>query len=450
MLTPPAELLSLIVVFAPLFSKPVWEHAKLLVLGVILAPGTRTVTACLRAVGLSEEPHYQNYHRVLNRDRWSARQAGQMLLGLIVALLPTGSAIVIGADDTLERRRGKKLTGIGCYRDAVRSSKKHVIKCFGLKWLSLMVIVKLPFSRRVWALPFLTVLCRAQEKGSTRKHRSAIDILMTCARLVRRWLPERTVVLVVDGAFAAVKLARLCAGGPTQRLVLVTRLRMDANLYHPPGAQPPGKRGRKPRKGARQRKLKEWATRSDTPWEEIEVAWYGGVRKKVLVFSRTGLWSTPGEPPVAIRYVLVRAPEGELRDEAFACTKLDATPAQIIEWFVMRWSVEVTFEEARRHLGLETQRQWSDLAIARTTPVVLGLFSLVVMLAGHLAVDGRVPLNQTAWYSKAEATFSDCLVLVRKHCWGVQNFVNSAAKPESVLIPSKVLNHLVSCLALAA
>ena len=450
MLTPPAELLSLIVVFASLFTKPVWEHVKLLVLGACLVPGKRTVTACLRAVGLSEEAHFQNYHRVLNRDRWSALQAGPILLGLIVALLPAGSVIIIGADDTIERRRGKKIKAIGCYRDAVPSSKKHVVKCFALKWLSLSVLVKLPFASRVWALPFLSVLCRAQEKDSKRQHKSAIDILMTCARLTVRWLPQRTIVLVVDGAFAAVKLALCCSGAPTPRLFLLTRLRLDANLYHPPGKQPPGKRGPKPCKGARQRKLTEWAKRSDTPWEEREVDWYGGVHKKVRVFSRTGLWYTPGWPPVAIRYVLVRDPEGELRDEAFACTKLAATPAQIIEWFVMRWSVEVTFEEARAHLGLETQRQWSELAIARTTPVLLGLFSLVVLLAGRLAVDGHVPLNQTAWYSKSEATFSDCLVLVRKHCWGIQKFVDSATNPESVLIPSEVLNHLVSCLALAA
>jgi hypothetical protein len=157
MLTPPAELLSLIVVFAPLFTKPVFEHVKLLLLGAILAPRKRTVTSCLQAVGLSQEEHFQNYHRVLNRDRWSTLVAARILLGLIIALLPTGSVIVIGADDTIERRRGKKIKGVGCYRDAVRSTNKHVIKCFGLKWLSLMVMVRLPFSSRVWGLPFLTL-----------------------------------------------------------------------------------------------------------------------------------------------------------------------------------------------------------------------------------------------------------------------------------------------------
>ncbi|HZS05208.1 MAG TPA: transposase [Blastocatellia bacterium] len=447
--TLPAELLSLIVGFAPLFSKPVWAHAKVLLLGAILAPGKRTITACLRVVGLGAEQHFQTYHRVLNRAQWSALAASRILLGLILALLPQGSTVVIGADDTIERRRGKQINGLGCYRDAVKSSRKQVVKCFGLKWLSLMVLVKLPWSSRVWALPFLTVLCRAAAKDSARPHKTAIDILMVCLRLVRRWLPERAIVLVVDGGYAAIKLALLCAGEPT-RVTLVTRLRLDASLYHRPGPQPAGKRGRKPRTGGRQRSLTEWAARRETPWTEVESEWYGGRTKKLLVFSRTGLWYTPGQRPVAIRYVLVRDPAGKLRDAAFGCTNLDATPAEILAWAVMRWSVEVTFEEARAQLGMETQRQWSDKAIVRTTPVLLGLFSLVVLLAGRLQPGGAIPLNQTAWYRKAEATFSDCLALVRRHCWAAPYLVNSAEKTEFVLIPGKALYHLFSCLVLAA
>ncbi len=449
MLTLPAELLNLIVVFAPLFTKPVWQHAKPLLLGAILAPGKRTVTACLRVVGLAKAKLFQTYHRVLNRARWSPRHASRILLGLIVALLPLNSPVIIGADDTLERRRGKQINGIGCYRDAVRSTKKHVVKCFGLKWLSLMVLVRLPFNRRVWALPFLTVLCRAQKKNSPRRHKTVIDILMIAVRLVRRWLPQRALVLVVDGAFAAVKLALLCAEDAV-KVTLVTRLRMDARLYHPPAPQPKGKRGRKPRKGARQRSLKEWAVRSDTPWEEIEVEWYGGIQKKLLVMSRVALWHTPGDEPVAIRWVLVRDPDGKLRDAAFACTNCAASAAEIVSWAVMRWSVEVTFEEARAHLGMETQRQWNSLAIGRTTPVLLGLFSLVTLMAQRLAADGEIPVNQSAWYSKEEATFSDCLAMVRRHCWRSPYLVNSAQNAEFVQIPSEAFDHLVSCLALTA
>jgi len=444
--TLPAELLNLIVAFAPLFSKPVFQHAQVLVLGALLARGKRTVTACLRVLGLSAAPHFQNYHRVLNRARWQALHASRILLGLLVALLPANSVIVLGADDTIERRRGRKIKGVGCYRDAVRSTKKHVVKCFGLKWLSVMLLVKLPWSSRVWALPFLSVLCRAKDKQRPQAHKTTIDILLTVVRVVRRWLPERVIVLVVDGGFAAVKLALCCA---SQDVTLVTRLRLDASLYHPP-PPPTGQRGRPPRKGARQRSLKQWAARRATPWTEVAVAWYGGQQKKLRVFSRTALWYTPGERPIALRYVLARDPEGKLRDEAFGCTNLEATPEQILGWVVMRWSVEVTFEEARLHLGVETGRQWSDQAIARTTPVLLGLFSVVVLLCGRLATDGQIPLNTAAWYAKGEATFTDCLALVRQHLWRSRYLMNSAQQAELVQIPGKALDHLFACLALAA
>jgi hypothetical protein len=207
---------------------------------------------------------------------------------------------------------------------------------------------------------------------------------------------------------------------------------------------------RKPMKGARQRSLQAWASRSDTPWDEVEVAWYGGQRKKLWVFSHTALWYTPGLPPVAIRYVLVSDPEGKLRMEAFFCTDLQATPAQILEWAVMRWSVEVTFEEARAHLGLETQRQWSDRAIARTTPILLALFSLVTVLALRLSPDSQIPVPVTAWYHKAEPTFVDCLALVRQHLWRARFFANSAAEPEFAQFPREAFELLLTGLSLAA
>jgi hypothetical protein len=135
---------------------------------------------------------------------------------------------------------------------------------------------------------------------------------------------------------------------------MVSRVRWDAARYHPPGFQPPGKRGRKPAKGQRQRSLQGWAERSDAAWEDVEVDWYGGQRKTLWVFSRTALWYTPRVPLVAIRSIVVADPEGKLRREAFFCTDLQATSVQILEWVVMRWSVEVAFAEARAHLGLET------------------------------------------------------------------------------------------------
>jgi hypothetical protein len=215
-----------------------------------------------------------------------------MLLGLLMTpLVPPGATLVLGADDTLERRSGRKITAKGCYRDAVRSSKKHVIRCFGLKWVSMMLLVPVPWSQRVWALPFLTALCRLAEKHSQRRHKSSIDWVRQMMKQVRRWLPGRLLVLVVDGGFAAVSLALACV---KNRVTMVSRLRWDAALHHPPAPQRTGKRGPKPTKGTRQRSVQSWAERSDTPWETVAVDWYGGQRKPLWVFSRTACGTPRG------------------------------------------------------------------------------------------------------------------------------------------------------------
>jgi hypothetical protein len=148
--------------------------------------------------------------------------------------------------------------------------------------------------------------------------------------------------------------------------------------------------------------------------------------------------------------VLVADPEGKLRMEAFFCTDLQATPEQILSWVVMRWSVEVTCEESRAHLGLETQRQWSDPAIARTTPVLLALFSLVTSLALKLSHGGHIPVPVTAWYHKAEPTFSDCLAMVRRHLWRARYLVNATPEAECMQFPREALDLLIHGIPFAA
>ena len=400
----PEAIILVLAPFAPLFSHRVWRHAQVLLLGAMLAPGARTVTAALRVMGLAAERHFTNDHRVLNRATWSARQGSRILLGLLITLLvPPGATVVLGADDTVERRSWPQdhgqglLSGCGALQQEARHPlfrpEMGVDDAVGPRALEPpgvgpAVSHRLVSARRAVHMPTAQDQCGL---GAADDEAGAA---------LAAWAP---MVLVVDGGFAAVSLALACV---KYHVTMVSRLRWDAALYHPPGPQPPGKRGPKPTKGQRQRSLQNWAERSDTPWETVEVVWYGGQLKKLWVFSRTALWYTPRQPPVAIRYVLVADPEGKLRMEALFCTDLEATPVEILPWVVMRWSVEVTFEEGRAHLGLETQRQWSDQAIARTTPVLLALFSLVTVLALRLSQDGQIAVPVTAWYHKAEPTFS--------------------------------------------
>ena len=370
------------------------------------------------------------------------------MLGLLITLVvPPGATSVLGADDPVERRSGRQIRAKGCYRAAVRSSHTHVLRCFGLKWVSMRLLVPVPWSRRVWALPFLTALCWPAAASKRRRHKTSVDWVRQMLKQVRRWLPGRRLVLVVDGGFAAVALALACV---KQQVVMVSRLRWDAALYHPPAPQPPGKRGPKPTQGKRQRSLQGWAERADTPWETGEVVWYGGQRKKLWGFAHTALWYSRGLPPVNIRYVLVCDPEERLRMDAFFCTDLQAAPVQILEWVVMRWSVEVTFEEARVHRGGETQRQWSDRAIARTTPVLLALFSIVTLVALRLSQDGPIPVQATAWYHKAEPTFADCLALVRRHLWRARYLMHSTPEAEIMQLPREAFELLLHSIPLAA
>lgn len=443
----PPEILAILAHFAPLLSHRVWPHAHTLLLGAILVNGRRTVASALRVMGLAQEPHYTNYHRVLNRATWSALAAARILLGLIVAVLPGDAPIILAADDTIERRNGRLIAAKGCYRDPVRSSQKHTVLCFGLKWVAISALIPVPWSERVWALPFLTALSRPEGKGSHRRHKTSIDWARQMVGQVRRWLPGRELVLVVDGGFAAVALAASCV---RREVTMVCRLRLDAALYHPPRPQPASKRGPKPKKGSRQRSPKQWLARRDTPWEPIEVAWYGGRRKILHILSRTALWHATGLDPVAIRYVVVRDPEGGVQDAAYFCTDVGQTPEKILGWVVQRWSLEVTFEEVRMHLGVETQRQWSDLAIARTTPVLLGLFSVVTLLALGWHARGSLGARGAAWYEKGSPTFSDCIGLAREKIWRARISDGSRVGAQSLQLPEALLNALIEGLSAAA
>ena len=233
MLTQPVTLTRWIVRFAPLMSKRVWEHAQVLVVGALLAPGKRTVTAALRVLGLAQEPHFQRYHRVLNRARWSSLAVARVLLGLVVETFVATGPVVIGIDDTLERRRGAKIKAKGIYRDPVRSSRSHMVKASGLRWLCAMVWAEIPWAGRVWALPFLTALCPSERYHQQRgqRHKPLPEWAGQLIGLIQRWLPGREVIMVADSSYAVIELLKQVSDMPD--VSLITRLRLDAALYDP-------------------------------------------------------------------------------------------------------------------------------------------------------------------------------------------------------------------------
>jgi hypothetical protein len=232
---------------------------------------------------------------------------------------------------------------------------------------------------------------------------------------------------------------------------VVARLRADARLFDPAPPRRPGTIGRPRVVGRRQPTLARRLTDPATRWEIVTVAgWYGGGDRRVEVATGTAVWHHPGLPVVPLRWVLVRDPMGEFRPQSLLCTDLDASAADILAWFVRRWSTEVTFQEARRHLGLETQRQWSDLAIARTTPVLLGLYSLVTLRADELRRSRGLRPSTAAWYAKERATFADALAVVRRALWAEAALRTSRRRRDLVEVPRPLLNRLTALACYAA
>jgi hypothetical protein len=438
--------------FAPLFSQRVWRHAKVLLAGALLTPAQRTVTAALRTMGLAQSRQFHRYHRVLSHARWSGLAAGQLLLGLLVAAFAPAGPLVFGIDETLERRRGAKIAAKGIYRDAVRSSHSHFVKASGLRWVCLLLLVPIPWAARVWALPVLTALAPSErynrERG--RRHKSLTDWARQLLRVLRRWWPDRPLIAVADSTYAALEFLAACRSWSTP-VTVITRLRLDAALYAPAPPRQPGQRGRPRLKGVRLPTLAAAAEDPATAWTGATVAqWYGRGERRVELVSATAVWYHCGLPPVPLRWVLIRDPQGQFPTQALLCTDPAVAPEQILAWFVRRWQVEVTFQEVRRHLGVETQRQWSELAIRRTTPALLGLFSLVTLLADRSLAAPSRSIRQAAWYPKAQPTFADALAAARRALWQQHLFPLSAADGDSVKLPRVVVDQVTESLCYVA
>jgi len=448
-------MIRVLVPFAPLFSERVFQHVQVLLAGAILAPGKRTVSSALRAMGLDRQRNFHRYHRVLSHARWSSTEASRVLFGLLVEALVPDGPLVVGVDETLERRKGKKIRAKGIYRDPVRSSHSHFVKASGLRWVCVSLLAEIPWARRVWALPFLCALAHSERhaKECGKRHKPLTEWAGQLLLLVRRWCPGREIVAVADGGYASLKLLDRCRK-LREPITFITRLRLDAALYEPAPPRRPGQMGRPRLKGERLANLSVVAEDPDAGWEPIAIAgWYGGQQRVVEVLSGTALWYSTGVPAVPLRWVLIRDPHEEFETQALLCTDLGVEPERVISWFVRRWQMEATFQEVRRHLGFETQRHWAERAIRRTAPALLSLFSLVTLFANRRMANKDVDtVRRAAWYDKEHPTFCDALALVRRELWAQQEatFCGSAQESDMVKVPRAFMERLTDAVCYAA
>lgn len=448
------NILTVLFPFSELFSKPTWKKSLTLLLGTLICTGRRTVCSALRAMGFSDEVGFSKYHHLLNRAKWSSLQAAKILFFLLLTLIKDEDPIVLLIDETLERRKGVKIKAKGYYRDAVRSSKSQIVKASGLKWLVMALSIRLPFMKRAFALPFLTVLehPKKYDEQKRQNHKTTLRWAGQMTQQVRRWVGKvKKIILVGDGGFAANSLALDCI---RNEVTLVSRMKINARLFDFPPEKASHQRGRPPLKGKRLINFKQMLSLQDLAWKESEVVGYGGVKRKIRFISNTCMWGANGSTPIPIRWVFITDPSGKMDPLPLMSTDPLLAPEKIIELYVDRWGLEVTFEETREHLGVETQRQWSDKAIARVTPILMGLYSLVCLMGNLLEQGNHLKVQQSAWYKKDHITFSDILRVVRTEIWRENLFSQKAKIAPSAenITPemSKWANAIVKCVLQAA
>ncbi|MHB8630227.1 MAG: IS701 family transposase [Aggregatilineales bacterium] len=450
MLNLPGWMIAVLTEFAPvIYGVSTWCKVEVLVTGAILTTGKRTVSAVLRTMGLSDDRNYAKYQHVLSRAAWSGLDASRVMLGLLLKHFDTGGPLVFGIDETIERRRGEKIRAKGIYRDPVRSSKSHFVKASGLRWVSMMWLTRVPFAERIWALPVLTALAASEryyeEQGRTPKKITDWARQLVCQ--LRRWLPNKALIIVGDSTYAALDFLHACQS-LRQPVTVITRLRLDAALYE--SAPPYSGKGRPRKKGARLPTPQQLIADPTTRWTRLPFVWYNHQLRDIELSTHQAIWYHSGQPAVPIRFILIRDVLGKFDPQTLLSTDLTLDPLDLLVFFKRRWQMEPTFQQVRTHLGVETQRQWSDKAILRTTPLLLGLFSLVTLLANDLFTRHHLTVRTAAWDPKQLPTFSDALALVRRRLWPSLTFQLSADDPDMVKVPRALLERFNDLLSYAA
>lgn len=411
----PSAILNVFSIFAPLFSRSVFNNARQLFLGHILCKKHRTITELLRQLGLKNIKNYSKYHWILNGAKWCSIRGSKILLSSLGKICQKD--IVISIDSTIERRKGPKIKGLGRQRDAVQSTKENKVLVIGLNWLVCAIHVQFPWTSRIWACPFLSVLMPPENPLSSsknksdlkksRRHKTLNEWASQIVRIIAKWIGKiKNITIVADSAFATYILANTCIDNCAS---LISRMRLDARTFEFPTDN---KKGRPRLVGKRLPTFENLAKDHSQNWQEVDVKWYGAINKKIKILTGTCLWYGYGIRPVPIKWVLVKT-ESEIT--VLFSTNLNHISEYIIESFVERWQLESTFEECRRHLGIETQRQWSDKSIDRTTPCLFASYSIINLMALGLIKEKKesIPVQECSWYKKRYPTFSDILNYLR-------------------------------------
>ncbi len=404
-------LLPLLLSLGPVFTRPSFCRFLTLFAGWVSTRGVHAVTESLVSAGVSGVRHHAAFHRFFSRARWSIDQIGRLLLLRLVALTP--GPLRLALDDTLCTHKGPKVFGLGAHLDPVRSTRRRRVLAFGHVWVVLSVLVPVPFSERVWALPVLMRLYRSQAdcQKNGDKHQKKTQLARLLVEQVSHWLPDKPVELVADTAYACREVLRHLPRG----VVFVGAMRADASLHRP--------RTRKCRSPVTGRLLtkdiplpkpEKLARDKNIPWLSMTLTLYGRptqVQYKELVAR----WSHPAGKTL-LKIVIVQVLRGELPVRVFFCTDSSRTARQVIESYACRWGIEVLFRDLKQLLGFSSSRARSPLAVLRTAPWVGMCYTLLVLWYMELNLDtSQMGLPLRPWYrTKHTVSFADILRLAQR------------------------------------
>ena len=407
-------ILSIFTQFSQVLTKPTYENLGVLLRGAILSGGQRTVTECLRSAWPWVRKHFSAYENTLRRAKMNEMKLAHVLFNLLLEFVPQDSVVELVVDETLVRRYGPYVSGVSMHRDKISSTRAKNRMTPGNMWIVLALAIKFPFCESTLALPILCLNYISPKHGRNRmmdrrKHRTPSELAKLMIRKVSRWIPDHKIRVIGDAWYATHDMADLLNDKSSRcpKGSLVSRFQWEARLHADPGEY--SGFGRPRVIGKRLSNPLQESQKDGAKWVSRKVKWYRESEKKLLLLSGCGLWYRCGQGATWVRWVVVRDPKGRRNDEVFFTTDRNLSPSGIVECYVRRWCIEVTFEEARRHLGIETLRNRTHKAITRSVPMLFSLYSLIVIWFALNSPDEKIPLNAAPWYPKVVITFSDMI-----------------------------------------
>lgn len=418
----------LLSIFSACFTKSSFENFKTLITGWVLTPGRRTITRIIQTTGVVSKKHHSCFYTFFSRAKWNINNLVQEVLKMILnTFIPEGNTIYTAGDDTLYAKSGHKIPGAGIFRDSVLSTKKTTVLRWGLSWVILGIIVKLPFfNERYICLPIMARHCPKNQPHSKKEdvHKTRCQLMASMLKLLASWLPNYKIIHVVDGAYAN----HVVVIDLPENVKIVSRIRRDAAIYTSPPPRKERQRGAPRKKGDRLPTPEQLVNNSKIPWQEIKATTYGETRT-FLVKGFKALWYKVAKSrPLYI--LIVRDPTGKDDDEFFFTTDLSLLPEIVLEIIAGRWSIEVTHRDSKQLLGISDPQIRNSKSIKRQVPFGFLIMSLVILWYAKYGYRSRYDLRPKApwYYQKQTPSFLDMLATLRRSLWAQNFFINSTSE----------------------